>query len=121
MRKQTWDVRVFHKDAYVAAHRLYHPIFRDYLKKFGYYDIFIINEKTGDIIYSVSKEIDFATSLLTGPHKKSNLANAFRATKGSTDSEFIRAEDYSPYLPSYNSPAAFITTPIFDGANSRTF
>ena len=54
---------------YDQAHEEFHPIFRDLLKIFGYYDIFLV-DRTGEIVYSVYKETDFGTNLLTGPFKK---------------------------------------------------
>ena len=33
--------------SYSAVHEKYHSIFRSYLQKFGYYDIFLIDDETG--------------------------------------------------------------------------
>jgi len=104
---------------YSRAHRFYHPILRKYLEEFGFYDIFLIDAKTGHIVYSVFKEIDYATSLLTGPYKDTNLALAFRAGRNADRGDFFRLVDFEPYVPSYNAPAAFIASPIFDG-NEKT-
>jgi PAS domain S-box-containing protein len=101
--------------AYSATHALYHPIVRRYLEKFGYYDIFLIDEISGNIVYSVFKEADFGTSLKNGPYKDSGLANAFKQTQSFTESEMVSLADFEPYKPSYNDRAAFITSPIFDG------
>lgn len=98
---------------YSQLHGLYHPHIRDYLKKFGYYDIFIVDPDTGLVVYSVFKEIDFATSLKNGSFAKSGLGKAFkRANKLSSPSTVL--EDFEPYAPSYDSSAAFMATPIFD-------
>ncbi len=43
---------------YSNNHSLYHPHIRDYLNKFGYYDIFIVDPDSGRVIYSVFKELD---------------------------------------------------------------
>ncbi|MCK4841793.1 MAG: methyl-accepting chemotaxis protein [Methylococcales bacterium] len=99
---------------YSRAHRLYHPHINDFLEKFGYYDIFLIDADSGRVVYSVFKELDFATSLTTGSYANSALGNAFkRANRSSKAETFL--EDFSPYSPSYEDPAAFIATPIFDG------
>ena len=50
---------------YSNLHEKVHPIIRNYLEKFGYYDIFLVDAKTGDIVYSVFKELDFSTSLIS--------------------------------------------------------
>jgi PAS domain S-box-containing protein len=101
--------------AYSAAHRVYHPIIRRFLEKFGYYDIFLIDPETGEIVYSVFKEVDYGTSLLTGPYKDTNFARVFRAARDAATGDFVRLEDFEPYYPSYNAPASFIGSPIFDG------
>jgi len=99
---------------YSRQHEKSHPFFNDYLKRFGYYDIFLIDAEDGRIVYSVFKEIDFATSLLTGPYKDTNLAQAFNAARQASGPDFVGLVDFEPYIPSYNAPAAFIATPVFD-------
>jgi len=100
--------------SYTKAHSLYHPHIRDYLKKFEYYDIFLVSPSSGDIIYSVFKELDFSTSLINGPYANSGIGEAFKHANRSDDNDFIYLSDFSPYLPSYNDPAAFIASPILD-------
>lgn len=105
--------------AYAQAHSFYHPLMRNFQQSFGYYDVFLIDAKTGNIVYSVFKEIDYATSLDTGPHRDSGLATVYRAAKDiSIDSPMIDSfavlEDFRPYAPSYGAPASFIASPIID-------
>jgi PAS domain S-box-containing protein len=101
--------------AYSEAHALYHPIIRSYLEKFGYYDVFLIDDINGNIVYSVFKEADFGTSLKNGPYKASGFADAFREARSFTVGEMVSLADFEPYRPSYNDRAAFIASPIFDG------
>lgn len=97
---------------YTRAHGQYHPIIRQYLESFGYYDIFLIDDETGNVVYSVFKEIDYGTSLKTGPFAQSGLAKAFRTSlESGTETEPILI-DFAPYLPSYEGYASFIATPI---------
>ena len=100
---------------YSRVHQKIHPIIRSYLEKFGYYDIFIVDADTGHIIYSVFKELDYATSLLDGPYKDTNFAEVFKSATESSNKDFIRLIDYKQYAPSYEAPASFIASPIFDG------
>ena len=100
---------------YHALHEEVHPWVRDYLQRFGYYDIFLVDPDTGDIVYSVFKELDYATSLKTGPYAQTNFARAFRrANQLTTPGEYV-LEDFEQYAPSYMAPASFIAAPIFDG------
>ena len=103
------------KSLYSKLHEKLHPTVRSYLEKFGYYDIFLVDHNTGDIVYSVFKEVDYATSLITGPYKDTNFARAFKAAAISNDKDFVKLVDFEPYYPSYNAPASFIASPIFDG------
>ncbi len=101
---------------YSRTHAIYHPRIRNYLQKFEYYDIFLLDPDTGTIVYSVFKELDFATSLTTGPYRNTNFARAFEQarTLGPGDSTIL--VDFEPYLPSYEAAASFIASPIYDGA-----
>jgi serine phosphatase RsbU (regulator of sigma subunit) len=101
--------------AFTKAHRHYHPVIRNFLEKFGYYDIFLIDNENGNIVYTVYKEVDFASSLESGPFKNTNLATAYNAAKNAKEKEQVKLVDYRPYHPSYNAPSSFIACPIFDG------
>ncbi|MBF0287675.1 MAG: methyl-accepting chemotaxis protein [SAR324 cluster bacterium] len=101
---------------YSKVHQQFHPIIRNYLKKFGYYDIFLVDPETGHIVYTVFKEVDYGTSLLTGPYRDTNFAEVFRAARQASDKDFTKLIDFQPYHPSYNAPASFIASPIYDGS-----
>ncbi len=101
--------------SYSKTHKIFHPIIRSYLEKFGYYDIFLVEPHSGHIVYSVFKEVDFATSLLNGPYRNTNFAEVFREANSAKVPNIRKVVDYQPYHPSYNAPASFIASPIFDG------
>ena len=101
-------------EAYNQSHDAWHPFYRDYIQRFGYYDLFLISPDQGRVVYSVFKEIDYATSLTEGPFRNSPLATAYRrALQQGPGSEPVIV-DFTPYLPSYEAPAGFIATPVFD-------
>ena len=97
---------------YDRTHAKYHPFFRDFLQRFGYYDIFLVSADSGHIVYSVFKELDFATSLKDGPYANSGIAEAYNAAlqvpKGSSV-----VTDFKSYLPSYNAHASFTAAPVY--------
>lgn len=101
--------------AYSEVHKIYHPLLRNFLEKFGYYDIFLIDSTTGDMVYSVFKEADFATSLLTGIYKDTNFGRVVREAVEAKDKNFVKLIDFEPYDPSYHAPASFIAAPIYEG------
>ncbi|MEW7983841.1 MAG: hypothetical protein AB2812_14030 [Candidatus Sedimenticola endophacoides] len=92
-----------------------HAIFRDFQRRFGYYDIFLVEPERGHIVYSVFKELDFATSLKDGSFAQSAIAEVFRLANQATDPDYYALTDFAPYSPSYRDPASFIASPIFDG------
>ena len=100
---------------YSKSHNLYHPIVHNYLQKFGYYDIFLVDLKTGNIVYSVFKEVDYATSLRDGPYASTNLGRAFSEAAKANWKDTVIFVDYETYTPSYEAAASFIASPIFDG------
>ncbi|MGC3946219.1 MAG: GAF domain-containing protein [Chryseolinea sp.] len=100
---------------YDAVHKIYHPLLRNFLEKFGYYDIFLLDAATGDMVYSVFKEVDFATSLLTGVYSNTNFGRVVREAVESTDRDFVKLIDFEPYDASYHAPASFIAAPIYEG------
>ncbi len=98
---------------YSKVHQLYHPSIDNYLKTFGYYDIFLVTPESGDVVYSVFKEIDFATNLLSGPFADSGLGEAYKKALELQPGQYFITQ-FANYLPSYNAPAAFISAPIYD-------
>ncbi len=100
---------------YSQLHQKFHPHIRDYLNKFGYYDIFLVDPDSGDIIYSVFKELDYSTSLIDGPYANSGIAQAFRGANAAKSADEVTLIDFAAYTPSYEAPASFIASPIFDG------
>ncbi len=100
---------------YAQVHERYHESLRSLIKKFGYYDLFLIDPESGNIIYSVFKETDFATSLLHGPYASSNFSRLVREIMRTRERGRVRFQDYDIYTPSYGAPAAFVAVTVFDG------
>ena len=99
------------KDLYAASYNRYHAWFNEFLQNFGLYDIFLVNNE-GRVVYSVFKELDFATSLTTGPWKNTDLAKAWQMSKNSQPGQ-VSLTDFALYTPSYDAPASFGAAPIF--------
>lgn len=99
---------------YSYFHSKYHPYFRDFLERFGFYDVFIVDINSGNIVYSVYKELDFATSLIDGAYANTGIGQVFKQVKASTDSSFVSIVDFAPYTPSYEDAASFIAAPIYN-------
>ncbi|MCZ4281108.1 methyl-accepting chemotaxis protein [Kiloniella laminariae] len=98
-------------DAYHIEHKRFHPWFRQMLDGRGYYDIFLVDAE-GNVVYTVFKELDYATNLLEGQYKDTGLAAAFKGAQASKQAGHITFIDFAPYSPSYGAPASFMATPI---------
>jgi methyl-accepting chemotaxis protein len=101
---------------YSELHGALHPFLRTALRQFGLYDIFLVEPRGGNIVYTVFKELDFATSLVNGPYARTRLGDAFRQSWSLDKPGMVALSEFGEYLPSYNDQAAFLGTPIFEGS-----
>ena len=101
--------------SYNNWHKKFHPVLRNICERFGFYDIFLIDNVNGNVVYTVYKETDFATSLMEGPFRETNLGKCFKKALKIKNKGEVTIVDFEPYIPSYNAPASFIACPIFDG------
>lgn len=79
--------------------------FEQYIKEYGYYDLFIISPD-GDIVYTAAKESDLGLNVKSGKLSGSGISEAFE--RGKTGFNLV---DFSWYDVS-NEPAAFMAEPI---------
>jgi len=82
--------------------------YKSYIEKYGYYDLFLVNPN-GHIFYTVTKESDFNTNILTGKYASSNLGSLIKDINKSKQYGFV---DFASYEPSNGDPAAFIAQPL---------
>jgi methyl-accepting chemotaxis protein len=86
----------------------------DFFKKFkeayGYYDLFLITPD-GYVFYTVAKEADYQSNLVSGKYSDSNLGILVRKVLSSGK---YGLADFKPYAPSNNEPCAFIAQPVLD-------
>ena len=109
-------VEISNATSYATHHRFYHPAYRQYLNEFGYYDIFIVDANSGHVVYSVFKELDFATSLLNDSYAQSGIADVFKAALNLSENQ-TAVTDFAAYPPSYEAAASFIASPIIENGN----
>lgn len=102
---------------YSSTHAMFHPYFKGLLEKRGYYDIFLIDSETGNIIYTAYKEPDFGSNLTNGPYTNTNIARLYNEVNNSESHDVVMLADFEPYAPSDFAPASFIAAPISDGFN----
>ncbi len=83
--------------------------FQNYMKEYGYYDIFVIDAKDGHVVYTAAKESDYGANLNTGGLRDSGFGEVFHKVLELKRPVFI---DMKPYAPSNNAPAMFLGAPI---------
>ncbi|MFN3826115.1 MAG: methyl-accepting chemotaxis protein [Micavibrio sp.] len=102
---------------YSQTHASYHPWFRSFLNQRGYYDVFLFRPN-GDLVYTVFKELDFATNLNTGRWKDTDLARVFNDALKNPKDNYQAFYDFKPYAPSNDVPASFIAQAILNDDGS---
>lgn len=102
---------------YSATHKKYHPWLRHFVETKGYYDLFLI-APNGDVVYTVFKEKDYATNVLNGEWKDSDLGKVFRMARDNPKEGYQAFTDFAAYAPSNNVPASFVAQPLLNDDDS---
>ena len=84
---------------YSRLHAIYHPLMRAAAATVGFFDFMVADPKSGRLIYTVEKEVDFTTSLQVGPYRRSNVAAAVARCALTPDRSAICLEDFASYAP----------------------
>jgi PAS domain-containing protein len=98
--------------SYSQAHSNYHSYFLQVCEQFHAQDIYLIDPVTGDVVYSVNKNIDFASNLYNDRFRKSPLSTAFRMAVA-VNLPVVSFVDYSSYVAAYDQPVAFLSLPVY--------
>jgi class 3 adenylate cyclase len=101
---------------YVRVHSTYDRPIRKLAHQFGYDDLLLVEPQNLRIVYSVSKKPDFGTSLKVGPYRDTPLARIVKDAATTPNPDTVFVSDFARYEPSRGAPAAFVATPIVDGA-----
>ncbi|WP_303850973.1 methyl-accepting chemotaxis protein [Seleniivibrio woodruffii] len=102
--------RAKHICSYCTTHSQYHHQFRSIMEKLHLKDIYLI-DNDGNVLYSVSKDMDLGLNLKEGYIKDSGLGKLF-ASMENEDGDKVYYSDFAPYIPSWNEPAAFVGTTV---------
>ncbi len=80
--------------------------------------MYLVDIETSEIVYSMSKEPDFATRLSDGPYSHSHFADLFRRVQRAPDRGAVEVADFAAYRPSLGVPSSFLATPVFEGGHA---
>ncbi len=79
------------------------------------YDVYLIDIR-GNILYSVTAEVDLGTNLINGHYANSLFANSVRTTLQTGETQF---SDLERYAPSNNIITGFLTAPLLDAFGEK--
>jgi len=94
----------------LQATQAHEKFFTNYIKEYGYYDIFIISKDNGHIMYANLKKSDYGKNLNYSQLKESGLGEVYQKVKERKKVVFV---DMKPYFPSNNEPSMFVGKPIY--------
>src|SRR5450432_1385624 len=114
----------FFRSNFAVANNRYQPYFKALADRFGYEDVNLIDDE-GNVVYSLNKELDFATNVRVGPGRNSALGDAFfgawyaDSTSGVDLDARVMLTDFAPYDIAYDAPSTFMATPVTDNVGRR--
>ncbi len=95
---------------YSQAHNSYHPTFLRSLRLNGYQDIYLFNTE-GRLLYTVTKQDDFAQDFSSGANAESGLGQVYHAALQAAPGE-ITTSDFAAYDITGGAPGAFLAIQI---------
>ena len=102
-------------EGYHETHGYYHPWYRAFLRAKGFYDIFLF-DTNGNLVYTVFKELDYATNFVDGEYADTGLGRVYRGAMAKPGT--VVFDDFEGYAPSYGAPASFIAKTVSDNAGN---
>ncbi|RBP07435.1 class 3 adenylate cyclase [Roseiarcus fermentans] len=99
-------------DAYDQVHARFHPILKHFVDSVGFYDINLVDPETGDVFYTVEKEVDFLSNVKTNPFGRSGFAQIVERALDPRNGGKAVVQDLTPYPPSGFGPQFFTAVPI---------
>lgn len=101
------------ESTYGSRHNETYDTLFSFYKKLDVADILLVDAK-GYVVYSTQKNIEFATNLISGPFKNSDLGLAYQKAMKAEDSNFSMMTDFNTHQADFNQQASFIISPIQD-------
>ncbi|MBY8073865.1 response regulator [Vibrio fluvialis] len=84
-------------ERYRLLHKRYHWAYMELLKRSDFDDILLV-DINGNVVYSIFKNANYGTNLLTGKFKDSNLGQSFRQLEQQVSEHRKTNEDYTPVV-----------------------
>jgi len=94
---------------------------REFALQAGFDDFYLIDPTAEVVVYSTGKNIDFATSLRTGPHSGSQLAALVTELADDPSPGDVAIRDFAQYAPAGDRPSGFVGAPVFANGDLAGF
>ena len=101
--------------SYNDVHLMFHRDMREFQENFGFSDLYLVNGESGDVVYSVNKSIDFATSLSEGAFAESAIGQVYQKAMALEQNDQFVQVDTARYLPAGGALVNFVASPIVSG------
>ena len=96
---------------YGQQHRKYHQSFAGIVRQFGFDDLYLLDARNLDVLYSVQKGPLFATSLQSGAFAKSELATLVRGLLREPAKGYALSAP-APFIGQFNQRTLFMAAPV---------
>jgi class 3 adenylate cyclase len=97
--------------AWSTAHAEYHDYLRRMARLFEYEDLVLVSP-SGQVVYSVGKNVDLGADLVDGPYSFTSLARAFEQAMSGTRLDSVVFTDFDEYAPALDEPTAWVAAPL---------
>jgi class 3 adenylate cyclase len=97
--------------SYSDRHAVHHPMLRAMATAAGPGDLLLV-DPDGIVVYSVDKNIEVGTDLISGPHQDGVLAEAILSARDDVGAGEAGGTDLRFYAPARYAPTSFIVSPV---------
>ncbi|WKB51388.1 methyl-accepting chemotaxis protein [Eleftheria terrae] len=100
---------------YGQAHAQHHRAFDRAQDQLQVQDLVLIDSDTDQLVYTVAKDLDFASNVHSALLLGSPMATAYAEVRRARSADALALSDARPYLPAANRPVVVAAVPVFDG------
>lgn len=94
-----------------AAHAEHHDYLRR-LARLSQYPGLVLISTSGQVVYTVNKDVDLGADLVDGPYSYTNLALAFQQAMSGNRLDSVTFGDFEEYAPALDAPTGWAVAPI---------
>lgn len=97
--------------AWSSVHAEHHDYLRR-LARLSEYPGLVLISTSGQVVYTVNKDVDLGADLVDGPYSYTNLALAFQQAMSGSRLDSVTFADFEEYAPALDAPTGWAVAPI---------